>query len=75
MPATLAEHPAFAETVRRYRVALGVWEVNQSLREGVALIGMGRREYCDRYVAFCLPSLAWTQDHADAAWEQAWKGG
>ncbi len=42
----------------RYRMARDLWQAVTGVREAAALIGMGEREFCDRYVCHCWESSA-----------------
>lgn len=53
-------HPAQAELHRRYRVARGVWQNSQAIRDAATLLSMSEREYCDAYVSRNYGPLLWT---------------
>jgi hypothetical protein len=53
-------NPAYAEVVRRYRVARDVWASNQNVRIAAATIGMEEREYCNRFINLYHNPITWT---------------
>jgi len=72
-------HPAYRDTVERYRLALLAWKYLQS--RDFPRLGLTERKYCDQYIKANFHPLTWasgdtagqdwTQAHQDAAFEGA----
>ncbi len=74
-------HPAYARMVQRYRTARYVWADGKDVREVAESVGWTERTWCAAYVSLNYQPICWsasttdgedwTQQHDDAAFEEA----
>ena len=78
----IRSHPAYRDTVERYRIALLAWQYIHPV--AMVPLGFTVRQYCDAFSVSNFPPFTWsagstagqewTQAHADAAFEEAKRG-